>query len=483
MVFLACFLNVLASHAGEALRYAPGQILVKPKSKAACQKLDRFHAEKGCAVLRQFKTGGLQLIKVPAGETVPGLIAKYKSSGLVEFAEPDHMVTAAATIPNDPHFGMLWGLQNTGQNEGGVPGADIHAPDAWDLQTSASNIVVAVLDTGIRYTHEDLAVNIWVNTNDGSHGFDAFTQLNNPVDDSGHGTLVAGILGAAGNNNLGITGVAWSVQMMSCKCLDLTGVGTDSSVISAMEFASTNGAKIINASFSGPDFSEAVSNTIVSLRDKGIVVVAACGDNWGDVDAVPRYPACYDIDNIVSVAASGDDDNLGFKSNYGMTNVDLTAPGDLMFSTFYAADDSYYPTNYPTERLYGTSFATAYVSGTLALILEKFPAEDYRVSIRRLLLAVDKIPALEGSCVTGGRLNLAYALNAPIQLQFLGSTEASFSLRVSSSPSRVCVVDTSPDLLNWTAVTTNTTSTDGFFDYTDCPINDIPQRFYRARGQ
>lgn len=462
-------------------RYAPGTILIKPKVGISKERLAQFHAGKGSKVLRTFRTGGAQVLSVPASETVSNLIAKYRSSGLVEFAEPDYLVQAAATIPNDPYFleGRLWGLANTGQNEG-LPGADIHAPEGWDIQTSASNIVVAVLDTGIRTTHEDLVSNLWVNTNDNSFGFNAFTATNDPTDDNGHGTLVAGILGAEGNNGVGICGVAWRVQLMACKCLDDHGIGTDSSVIAALDFARTNGARIINTSFSGADFSEAVSNAIVSLRDEGIIVIAACGDGWNNVDEVPRYPACYDIDNVVSVASSGNEDQLGFKSNFGATNVDLAAPGDLMFSTYFESDHSYYPTNFPDEQLYGTSFATAHVSGALALILEKFPGEDYSTSIRRLLLAVDHLPALEGLCVTGGRLNLTYAFNPPIQLQFLSATEEAFELRVETSPNRTCVIEASPDLFNWSAVATNVTSTTGWFAFTDNQITNSPQQFYRA---
>jgi subtilisin family serine protease len=155
---------------------------------------------------------------------IPALIKLYAQSGLVEFAEPDYLVHAAVTIPNDPRYldGTLWGLNNTGQN-GGTMDADIDAPEAWDIRTSASNIVVAVLDTGIRTTHEDLAANLWTNPLDGSHGWNALSGTNNPGDDEGHGSLVAGIIGARGNNGRGVVGVAWSVQIMALKCLDSSG--------------------------------------------------------------------------------------------------------------------------------------------------------------------------------------------------------------------------------------------------------------------
>src|SRR5439155_927608 len=164
-----------------------------------------------------YTTQAPQVLSVPEGETVPGLIAKYQRSGLVEFAEPDYTARVFAT-PNDPKFldGTLWGLNNLGQN-GGTADADIDAPEGWDVLTSASNIVVAVLDTGVRYTHEDRAANMWVNPNGGGHGTNALDGTNDPSDENGtgHGTLVAGILGAVGNNGKGVTGVAWQVQIMA----------------------------------------------------------------------------------------------------------------------------------------------------------------------------------------------------------------------------------------------------------------------------
>jgi len=462
--------------------YAPDRILIQPKSGVDSELLANFHRSARATVLRNFPSSDLQVIQVPKGETVSTLIAKYQASRLIEFAEPDYLLRAAATIPNDPRFldGTLWSLNNTGQN-GGTPGADIHAPTGWDSQTTASNIVVAILDTGIRFTHEDLDLNVWVNTNDNTHGFNAFTESHDPADDQGHGTLIAGILGGVGNNGVGICGVTWRVQMMACKCLDGAGVGTDSSVIACLDFARTNGARIVNASFSGQNFSLAVSNALLNLRDAGVIVVTPAGNSWKNVDAEPNYPACYTFDNIVSVGFSDNDDYLGFPSNYGATNVDLMAPGELVYSTAFDADNAYVPVNYPHDRLLpSSSFAAAEVSGALALILEKFPNEDYQTSIRRLLLAVDPLPDLEGKCVTGGRLNLAYAFNPPIKLFCAAIAEDTFELKVETSPNRTCVIETSADLANWNPIVTNTTSIYGNFTFVDDTNTNAPQRFYRA---
>ncbi|HEU5123317.1 MAG TPA: S8 family serine peptidase [Verrucomicrobiae bacterium] len=461
--------------------YAPDRILIQPRRGVDSQSLAVFHKSARTTVLRTFSSSGLQIVCVPKGESVSNLIAKYQASGLVEFAEPDYYLRAAATIPNDPRFldGTLWSLNNVGQN-GGTPGADIHAIEGWDSQTSASNIVVAILDTGIRFTHEDLDLNVWVNTNDNTHGFNAFTESHDPTDDQGHGTLIAGILGGIGNNGIGVCGVAWRVQMMACKCLDEAGVGTDSSVIACLDFARTNGARIVNASFSGQNFSFGVSNALINLRDAGIIVVTPAGNSWQNVDIEPNYPACYPFDNIVSVGFSGNDDFLGFPSNYGATNVDLMAPGELVYSTAFDADDAYAPADFPHDRLLpSSSFAAAEVSGALALILEKFPDEDYRTSIRRLLLAVDRLPDLEGKCVTGGRLNLAYAFNPPIQLRAGAIAEDTFELKIETSPNRTFVIETSTDLANWNPISTNTTSIYGDFTFVDNTITNSPQQFYR----
>lgn len=474
-------LNMPAVFGAATLEYRTDQILIQPKAGISRAALTTFHAAQGAKVAQAFPAvGGSQVITLPAGETVPTLIAKYQQSGLVEFAEPDYLVYADATTPNDPKYldGTLWGLNNYGQN-GGTPHADIAAPEAWDVLTSASNIVVAVLDSGIRATHEDLASNMWVNPNDGGHGFNAFTGTNDPSDDGGsHGTMVAGVLGAVGNNGKGVTGVAWRVQMMACKCLT-NGTGSDSTVIACIDYAITNGAKIINASFDSPAASLALSNGIVAARNTGIIWVASAGNgNPGvNIDVSPTYPACYAIDNIVSVAYTTRTDGLGSLSNYGATNVDLAAPGDQIYTTYDSSDSGYNTFTYNFTA--GTSFAAPYVSGALALMLTKYPAENYRQIIQRLLNATDPLPSLAGKCVTGGRLNLKKALNPPIWLASVASANAgAFQLHLSTGANRECVIQMSTNLTSWTSIYTNLTSANGTFDFTN--TIGLPRQFFRA---
>jgi subtilisin family serine protease len=330
--------------------YREDQILVQPKPGADPEAMAGLHATQRGRVLQTFqRLGNLQVVAVPAGETVPGLIANYQQSGLIEFAEPDYH-RQLNLAPNDPKYldGTLWGLNNYGQN-GGSPHADIDATNAWQVLTSASNIVVAILDSGIRYTHEDLAANMWTNQL-GQCGLNSFAGTLDPNDDNGHGTLMAGVLGAVGNNGKGVVGVAWQVRMMACKCFSAGGQSSDSAIIACIDYAQTNGARILSASFDSPSYSQAVSNAIYAARNSGIIFVASCGNNTANIDVTPHYPACYSIDNIVSVAYTTRNDALGGFSNYGATNVDLAAPGDQIYSTYSATDSYYYPPSYQIGR-------------------------------------------------------------------------------------------------------------------------------------
>jgi subtilisin family serine protease len=435
----------------------------------------------GCEVLHAFDSlGGLQVLRLPPGRAVADCLADYQRSGHYQFAEPDHLVYAAL-VPNDPKFldGTLWGLHNPGTTSGSVADADIDAPEGWDILQSAERVVVAVVDTGIRATHEDLAANMWSHPTTGAHGVNTVTNTADSSDDNGHGTLVSGILGAVGNNGKGVVGVAWRVQLMACKALDHDGIGSDSTLVSAIEFARTNGARIINASLDSPSYSHALSNAIAAARADGILFVASSGNNGINVDLNPRYPACYDLDNIISVGYSTRADSVGQFSNYGVTNVDLVAPGEQLYSTFFSSDSAYLGGVF----LNGTSLAAPYVAGALALMLERFPGEDYRQLIQRLLGATDRRAAFAGKVATG-RLNLREALSPSIHLAVLaGSSPTQLRARLSTSPHRTCIVEASPDLRTWSPYLTNTTEASGSFEF---DLNEpsgaapAPHRFFRA---
>jgi len=478
--FALCFLLLPVQAQPVLPDFRPDRILIKPRTESVLPALNLFHTRQNRKVLQTFnQLGHLQIISVPAGKTATELITEYQRSGLVEFAEPDYIIHAAA-IPNDPQFtnGTLWALNNIGQN-GGVAGADIDATNGWDVITSASNIVVAIADSGIRYTHEDLAANMWTNPDDGGHGYNAFTGTNDCSDDNGHGTLIAGVLGAVGNNGKGVTGVAWSVQMMACKCLDNLGNGSDSTLIACIDYARTHGARIINASLDSAGYSAAVSNAIVAARDAGILFIASAGNNSGDVDATPRYPACYNIDNIVSVAYTTRTDDLGFLSNYGATNVDLAAPGDQIYSTFPATDSYYYPPSGLGINLAGTSFAAAYVSGAGALLMAQYPSDNCQEIIHRLLDSTDPLPSLAGKCQTGGRLDLRKALRTIRIAALPTESNQPFRLHVDGGLNRTCIVETSTNLITWLPIFTNTTLADGAFTFTNT-VTHPAQEFFRV---
>jgi subtilisin family serine protease len=282
-------------------------------------------------------------------------------------------------------------------------------------------------------------------------------------------------LGAVGNNGKGVAGVAWRVQIMACQSFtNSSGVGAISDVVACLDYARTNGARVINASWGFSPDSLALSHAISSLRNAGIIIVAAAGNSTNNIDVSPTYPASYTFDNIVSVAYTTRADALGAASNFGATNVDLAAPGEHIYSTFVATDNFY-------VAISGTSFAAPYVSGVCALMLAKYPAETHQQIIARVLAATDPLPGLAGKCVTGGRLNLRKALSPPIQLTPLSIPVAlPFQVRVAGGANRACVLEVSTNLTYWSPVFTNTTAANGTFDYTDNQSLNSARRFFRA---
>jgi subtilisin family serine protease len=281
---------------------------------------------------------------------------------------------------------------------------------------------VAVLDTGIWRTHEDLEPNLWRNPSeipgngidddgdgyiDDVNGINVITGSGDPTDDHGHGTHVSGIIGAAGNNTVGAVGVCWHVQILACKFLNSNAIGLVSDAIKAIDYARSKGAKIINLSWGDPAYgSQALRDAIASARDAGIIVVCACGNSDNDNDIAPLFPASFDLDNIISVAATTRNDVLASFSSYGATTVDLGAPGESIVSTWRGSDN-----NYTVES--GTSMAAPMVAGACALAWGRYPTETYQEIIQRILRNTDPLPALTGKCVTGGRLNVQRALAAP----------------------------------------------------------------------
>lgn len=356
------------------------------------------------------------VVVTKGGRTTDEVAQELSQSTAVDFVEPNY-VLKASRLPSDAAFGRLWGLYNTGQL-GGKPGADINAPSAWDVATD-SDVTVAVVDTGIDYRHPDLDGNIWTNSRetvdgrdddengyvDDVRGYDFVSGDSDPSDDSSHGTHVAGIVGAEGNNVLGTVGVDWKVHLMPLKFLNADGEGNTADAAEAIEYAIDNGAKVINASWGGPAFSAALFQAVKEAGDRGVLFVAAAGNDGVNADVSPDYPAAFDLPNVISVAASGPDDGLLDFSNYGRRSVDLAAPGDEIYSTVPSRSGGY-------ASYSGTSMAAPFVSGAAALYLSHYPGSSVQQVRNGLLTTVDPLPSLAGKTTTGGRLDLARALGA-----------------------------------------------------------------------
>ncbi|MBE0543457.1 MAG: S8 family serine peptidase [Verrucomicrobia bacterium] len=340
-------------------------------------------------------------------------INALKATGLFEYVEPDYIVYPLLT-PTDQGFvdGTLWGLQNMGQN-GGVPGADIAATAAWDLTTGSTNVIVGVIDTGIRYTHYDLTNQMWINPgeipgngidDDGNgyiddiHGINAIINSGNPMDDNDHGTHVAGTIGAAANDGNRMVGVAWNVRLMALKFLGASGGGSTGDAIKCIDYGVANGARVLNNSWGGGPFMQSLFDAIVRARDAGVLFVAAAGNDAQNNDVAPSYPANYAVENVISVAAMDRFDQLAGFSHYGLTTVDLGAPGVSIFSSASGSDTDY-------QSFQGTSMAAPHVSGVAALILSLYPAADLEEITGRLLGGTVPVPSLSGRTVTGGRVN------------------------------------------------------------------------------
>ncbi len=443
--------------------------------------------------------GGLHVLQLPPGLKVEEALATLRSNRTVEYAEPDY-VLSAARVPNEPRYadGSLYHLYNWGQL-GGTVDCDIDAAEGWDLAWDATPIVVSVLDTGTRVTHEDFAGNLWVNADevpgngidddsngyvDDVHGINARDGNGDLTDTFGHGTHVAGILGARGDNGIGVVGTAWRIQIMTCKFLDSQLQGSVSDALECIEYSRANGAKIINASWGGTTTnvfgSQALYDAIASLRSQGIIFVAAAGNFSLNNDASPRfYPASFDLDNIISVAATTRDDDMAHFSDYGLNSVDLGAPGYIILSTWADHDSSYALDD-------GTSMAAPQVAAACALAWTLAPNSTYQQIIERVLNGTDPIPALAGKCRTGGRLNLFKVLGQaspppgtqPV-LSVRGMETGQFHYRISGEPNSQFELQASANLQTWTPVLTNTIPPQGYLDLFD--FTAMQAKYYRAR--
>jgi serine protease len=399
-------------------RYAPDRLIIKFKKSARLSKAQMTALTKGTQKHR-FRSGA-RLFKLPKGKNVNQIIARLKKNPNVEYVQRDHYLKAHATKPNDELLEECWGLDNTGQTLGEID-ADIDAPEAWDITTGSSDVIIAVIDTGVDYTHSDLAANMWINAgeipdngidDDGNgyiddvHGISVIAGevSGDPYDDHaglGHGTHVAGILGAVGNNSKGISGVNWNVRIMALKFLDSSGGGYESDAAICIDYAVTMGAHITNNSYGGPDHSQALLDAIVRSSNAGVLFVTSAGNATLDLDSIPAYPASYDVPNIISVAATEHSDSIAMFSNYGRNTVHVGAPGENIYSTVPGG-------NY--QHADGTSMAGPMVAGIAGLVLANEPDISMADLRDRVLWTGDRLFSLETTTITGFRVNAHKAL-------------------------------------------------------------------------
>ena len=386
--------------------YRSGEVLVQYRDGARSAVLAK--ARLGLTAKLSLPAAQAELLQLPSMTDVPAALELLRADPSVALAEPNYLRRPLAVTPNDPLFGEQWGLRNTGQanffagGPAGVVGGDMNLANAWDAsgdgiadRTGDGSVTVAVIDDGFALRHPDLIDNFIA-------GFDTRDNDGDPSGSSSdsHGTLVSGCVGARGNNGIGVAGVAWNVKLLPIR------FGFDTaSAIAAYDYARTRGAKVVNASFGGPGFSQLEKDTIARLRDADVLFVAAAGNNDSNIDESQlSYPANYGLANIVSVAATNRQDQIASYSQYGPTTVDIAAPGLQIVTTQV---DGGYATS---PGVTGTSFASPYTAGAAALIRMSYPAADYRETKARLLEGTQAGGDV-GLRVASGRLDVDAALD------------------------------------------------------------------------
>jgi subtilisin family serine protease len=425
-----------------------GEFLVRWRDGAAEADRTASRNAVGAASKRVLRTRKHHLVTLAAGADEGAALKKLQADPNVLYAEPNYLYRHDA-VPNDPSFGTLWGLHNTGQS-GGTADADIDAPEAWDLTTGSSSVVVAVLDTGVDFSHPDLSGRQWVNPgeipangidDDGNgfiddlNGWDFFDGDADPTDTEGHGTHVAGTIGARGDNSVGVTGVAWDVRIIGLRFLGPTG-GTTADAVDAYDYAvALKGAGVnlvaVNNSWGGGGYSQALKDAIDAAGAAGILSPCATGNDGTDIDLTPHYPSSYASNSIIAVAASDRNDTMALFSNYGAVGADLFAPGRSILSTIPTSVTSSIGTS-GYDLYSGTSMATPHVTGVAALVAARFPGLSLYELRSRILYNVDRKDSLLGRAATCGRLNAHRALldvdvDPPGDVTSLAASDPSFS--------------------------------------------------------
>ena len=428
--------NVPAAEKRRPFAETEAELLVRFKPGVSVDEIKRIAARNNDLMDDEYEAvNGLVSIDDLDDADVEQTVRQYSAmNDLVEYAQPNYeirldpqdlpasghdlLLREVSDGPNDPQFGQQWALNNLGQ-DGGKERADIDALLAWTKTQGSEKIIVAVLDTGVDYTHKDLVSNMWTRPDsvpqyaddelgsfDDVHGFDADTNASDPMDENGHGTHCAGIIGAEGDNGEGIAGINWHVRIMPLKFLGRSGSGTTKNAIEAINYAIDRKKKgvnvrVINASWGSTQYSRALEDAIRAAGEQGILFVAAAGNSSTDNDKRAHYPSNYKLPNVLSVAAMDRTDSLTSFSNFGAKTVHVAAPGRDILSTWLGS---------AYREASGTSMAAPQVAGVAALILANEPTMTVEKLRDRILRSVDKVDSLDGKVSTGGRLCATQAL-------------------------------------------------------------------------
>jgi subtilisin family serine protease len=398
--------------------FKPGELIVKfhRNTEATFDESGRaaVRRQAGATLNKRLNLTGLEVWRLDdPNADVQARANELSNDPRIEYATPNHYLRLL-NMPDDPMFGHQWALHNTGQSNG-TADADIDAPEAWDLSTGGE-ILVAVIDTGVNYLHEDLRSQMWRNPgeipNDGIdnehngyiddvYGIDTYDKDSDPMDDDGHGSHCAGIIGAAGNNATGVVGICWQVKIMACDFFDPRGWGEEDDAIECIEYCITKGVRVINASWGGDPYNQALYDAIEIAGESNILFCAGAGNDGNDNDVEPFYPSSYSNESLIAIAATDRNDELAGFSCWGSNTVDLSAPGVDILNTFLY-----------NEYVYknGTSMATPHVTGAAALLLSLDPSLHILTVKDAILKGTDPVPAMTGKAVTGGRLNVFTAM-------------------------------------------------------------------------
>lgn len=400
----------------------PGQLIVKFRKNTPAAQRVNAHATARTRVIGQISGLDLDLVASTSNVPVQALMKKYRNNPFVEYAEPNGILRIQLT-PNDPQFSSQWGLNNASD-------ADIDAVEAWDIETGSESVIVANVDTGIDYLHEDLAQNMWVNTgeiagngidDDGNgyiddvYGWDFYNNDNDPMDDHGHGTHTGGIIAAAGDNEIGVAGVSWRSKLMALKVFDQYGNGSFFSAASAIIYAADMGAAVSNNSYGclGENcVSLALEDAFNYAEQHNMLNVVAAGNDSNNNDLTSYYPCNSASASVLCVAATTSSDSLASFSNFGLSTVDLAAPGYSILSTVPVTGNGCCSDPSGYRQISGTSMATPMVTGSAALLLSQNSGLAFTELKSLLVGAVDVIPVLSDVTRYGGRLNVHRALTS-----------------------------------------------------------------------